>query len=111
MGRTENYIDEIGVASKNFWKRLDAIFNSFAGREQAKSQHHWPARDTKLILIKIRVNEGLIWNAMGNHMDLFAGNWVGVVKNALTPLGHHDEGIALVLQLFHHPPLLTAGIF
>ena len=75
------------------------------GREQAEGQQHRPALGAQLSLVKLRVHERHVGDAVRHDREAVLRHAVGRRHDLARALRHHHEAGGAAHDRFHHPPL------
>ena len=76
MGGTEYDINNFRVCFAYPWQRVDHVFDSLRGAEQAKGEKHCSPEYAKLVFVEIRVDEGYVWYSVRDQFDLLVWHMV-----------------------------------
>ena len=109
MGRPQNDVDRVGVAIDDGRQGFDDVLDALARPEQPEREQNLLAFDTELVLVKTRVHERHVVDAVGDQLDLLIRNVVHVAQQFNAPMGHHNQAVAKIRQLVHHRPLARIG--
>ena len=71
MRGAEDDVNHLGMLHGDARKGTDAVFDALAGREQAEGQQNRPPGHAELVLVKIRIDEGDVRNAVRDDGDFF----------------------------------------
>jgi hypothetical protein len=81
------------------------IFDSFVRREQSKRQEDSFSLHSKLIFVKIRVDERDVRDAMRDDVDLFSRDAIDFLQETFASVGHHNEPsitFGSIIDCAHH---------
>ena len=70
VGSTEYDINNFWVCFAYPWQRVDHVFDSLCGAEQAEGKEHRSPEHAKLVFVKIRVDERYVWYPVRDQFDL-----------------------------------------
>ena len=106
MGRAGDNVSGILVFGQDPRHRLNDVFNSLIGREQAEGEQHCFSFDTKTVLVEIGVEKGQVGNAVRNHVDLAAGHLIDFLQELGRELAHDNKAVRKLRNLFHYRELV-----
>ena len=85
-----NHVDHVAVARQNLRQRFDYVFHSLIRRQQPKREQNFFSFRSESVLVKTRIGERQIWDAMRNQIDLVGRNVKHFLQNLRGLLAHHD---------------------
>ena len=91
VGGAEHDVNESRVIADDVGQGADDIFDAFVRREQAEGEHDRTPGDFKLVLVKARIGEAGVGNAVRDDGDFRVGDAVEAGQHAAGALGHDDQ--------------------
>ena len=110
MRGAQHDIDDVGELGQDFRQRLEGMFDSLVGREQAEGEQHQPAFHAELVLVEIRIDERDVRDAVGDEINLGRRRLVNLLQHLAAALGHHHQPRRAGDQFLHHAPLVRVGL-
>jgi hypothetical protein len=109
MGSARDNIDNVLVLRQDLGQSTNHIFNPFVWGEQPECKQDRLAFDTEAVLIEVGIQKREIGNAMRNHVDLAAPDFVDFLQELGRQLAHDNEAIGKLSDLFHDHQLVGVG--
>ena len=111
MGGAEHNVNEPRVVADDVGQGSDDIFDPFVRREQAEGEHDRTPGDFELVLVKARIGEAGVGNAVRDDGDFRVGDAVEAGQHAAGALGHDDQTRGKVDEFVEHPALVGVRVF
>ena len=108
VSRSQDDENHVGKSRQNRRQGFNDVLNALVRRQQAEGEQHVLSFDSKMVLVKARIDKRHIGNSMRNEIDFFIGNVVNFSKEIFPPLAHHHQSVRQSRQLVQHAAL--AGI-
>ncbi len=85
VGRAEDDVDQVGKFFDDGRDGAQHRLDPLVGREEPEGEEHVLALDAELVLIKTRIDEGDVGDAVGDEVDLLVGHAVDFPQHPAPP--------------------------
>ena len=110
MRRAQHHIDDIGKFRQNLRQRVEHLLDALVRREQSEGEQHEPSFHAELVLVKIRIDERNIGNAVRDEIDFGRRRLINLPQHPLPVLRHRDEPGRARDQFLHDAPLFGGRV-
>ena len=109
MGRAEDHVDHVRMLVQDVRQGADDVFVTLVGRKQTEAEQNRLALDVELILVIAGIDEGHIWNAVRNQVDLPGRYAIDFLKKLSAALAHDHQPVRQIGDLIENPALGGRG--